>query len=107
MPKRIAIFVFAMTTAVLAQSARPKQTLIRRLDGSTTDTVRIDETVTRLMSAAEVTGVGIAILNRNAPAYLKTYGFRDQEKKLPLTENTIMGGASLSEAAFAYLAMQL
>jgi CubicO group peptidase (beta-lactamase class C family) len=107
MPIRIVIFALAMATSVFAQSTTPNQTVVKRLDGSTIRTARIDETVTRLISAAQVIGVGIAILNNGAPSYLKTYGFRDRQKNLPLTENTVMGGASLSKAAFAYLAMQL
>ncbi|MFY9561486.1 MAG: serine hydrolase domain-containing protein [Terriglobales bacterium] len=80
---------------------------IKRLDGSTITTGEIDATVTRLMRAAKVTGAGIAILNDSRVAYLKGYGFRDQEKKLPLTPDSVMSAASFSKAAFAYLVMQL
>ena len=67
----------------------------------------IDATVTRLMRAAEVTGVSIAILNDGKIAYLKSYGVRDKEKRLPLTEDSVMTAASFTKVAFAYLAMQL
>lgn len=80
---------------------------IQRLDGSTITTGEIDATVTRLMRAARVTGIGIAILNHGQVAYLKGYGFRDQEKKLPLTADSVISAASFSKVAFAYLAMQL
>lgn len=40
-------------------------------------------------------------------AYTKAYGFRDAPKHLPLTENSVFGGASLTKAAFAYMVMQL
>jgi CubicO group peptidase (beta-lactamase class C family) len=80
---------------------------IRRLDGSAISTKEIDDTVLRLMSAAEVTGVGVAILNQGRVAYLKAYGLRDVEKKLPLTEGSVMAGASLTKVAFGYLVMQL
>jgi CubicO group peptidase (beta-lactamase class C family) len=59
------------------------------------------------MRAAEVTGVGIAILNRGTIVYRKTWGFRDLEKKLPLTENSVLSGASFTKVAFSYLVMQL
>ena len=80
---------------------------IRRLDGSTISARDIDDTVSRLMRAAEVTGVGVAILNQGRVAYLKAYGLRDVEKKLPLTEDSAMAGASLTKAAFSVLVMQL
>ena len=59
------------------------------------------------MQAAEVTGVGIAILDRGEIAYLKTYGFRDKENKLPLTPKSVMAAASFTKVAFAYMAMKL
>src|SRR6516162_9394300 len=80
---------------------------IRRLDGSTISARDIDDTVSRLMRAAEVTGVGVAILNQGRVAYLKAYGLRDVEEKLPLTEDSAMAGASLTKAAFSVLVMQL
>ena len=50
------------------------------------------------MKAAEVPGIGIAIINRDQVVYEKAYGFRDTEKKLPLTTDTVMAGASLTNA---------
>ncbi|MBC7928427.1 MAG: serine hydrolase [Bryobacteraceae bacterium] len=61
----------------------------------------------RLMRAAEVTGVAVAILERGNVTFSKAYGFRDVEKKLPLTEDTVLAGASFSKVAFSYLVMQL
>lgn len=79
---------------------------ITRLDGSIITASQIDATVTRLMSAAEVTGVGIAIFNDGKIAYLKTYGVRDKEKNLPLTPDSVMTAASLTKAAFATMTME-
>lgn len=83
------------------------QSTVRRLDGSTITHAEIDGTVTRLMRAAEVTGVGIAMFNDGKIAYLKTYGVRDKEKTLPLTEDSVMTAASLTKVAFGYAVMQL
>jgi CubicO group peptidase (beta-lactamase class C family) len=80
---------------------------IKRLDGSTLSAAEVDATVTRLMRAAKVTGAGIAILNDGKIAYLKSYGFRDKEKQLPLTPDSVMSGASLTKSTFAYMVMQL
>jgi CubicO group peptidase (beta-lactamase class C family) len=97
----LGIAVFSASLAAGQQSA------VTRLDGSTISAAEIDATVTRLMSAAEVTGAGIAIFNHGKIAYLKAYGFRDKEKNLPLTVDSVMSAASLSKVAFGYLAMQL
>jgi len=97
----------AVIAAYLGLSAAAGKTDIKRLDGSRIATAQIDATVTRLMTAAEVTGVSVAILNDGEVAYLKTYGVRDKEKNLPLTPDSIMTGASLTKVAFAYMVMQL
>jgi CubicO group peptidase (beta-lactamase class C family) len=59
------------------------------------------------MEAAHVTGVGIAVWNDGKVVYLKTYGFRDTEKHLPLTPESVMTAASLTKPAFATVVMQL
>jgi len=89
-----------------AQSSKTARN-IKRLDGSTITPAEIDATVTRLMRAARVTGIGIAILNDGKVAYLKAYGVRDQEKNLALTPDSVMSAASFSKVAFSYMVMQL
>ncbi len=94
--------------AILATSPSPAAApTITRLDGSTIAAVQVDATVERLMKAAEVTGVGIAIFNDGKVVYLKTYGLRDKEKNLPLTSDTVLTAASFTKVAFAYMVMQL
>jgi CubicO group peptidase (beta-lactamase class C family) len=80
---------------------------VKRLDGSGITASEIDGTVSRLMHAAKVTGVGLALLNDGKIAYLKTYGFRDLKKNRPLTPDSVMSAASFSKVAFAYMVMQL
>jgi len=80
---------------------------IKRLDGSAIAPAEVDTAVTRLMRAAKVTGVGIAILNGGRVVYQKAYGYRDRERNLPLTPDTVMTAASFTKSAFAYMAMQL
>jgi CubicO group peptidase (beta-lactamase class C family) len=101
-------FLFTLITAVLAvfASASPSPA-VKRLDGSTITPAEIDATVTRLMTAAEVTGVDLAILNNGKLAYMKSYGLRDKEKNLPLTPDSVMTAASLTKSTFAYMVMQL
>src|SRR5271165_6780043 len=90
-----------------AVSLAGQQKEFKRLDGSSIKPVEIDETVSRLMKAAEVPGVGLALFNDGKLAYLKGYGIRDKEKNLPLTVDSIMSGASFTKVAFAYLVLQL
>jgi CubicO group peptidase (beta-lactamase class C family) len=100
-------FLWIAIAMVTASIADGQPATVTRLDGSTIPAAEIDETMTRLMKAAEVTGAGIAILNRGKVAYLKAYGYRDKEKNLPLTVDSVMSAASISKVAFAYLAMEL
>lgn len=101
------LLLIAMIATYLVMPADTIAPGVKRLDGSTVATAEIDETVTRLMRAAEVTGASVAILNDGKVAYLKTYGVRDKEKNLPLTEDSVMTAASFSKVAFAYMVMQL
>lgn len=97
------VIVLALTTFLVGSDIPA----IKRLDGSTITPAEIDATVTRLMTAAEVPGVDIAILNGGKLAYMKSYGFRDKEKNLPLTPDSVMTAASLTKSTFAYMVMQL
>jgi len=85
----------------------PVATAVKRLDGTNISSAEIDAVVTRLMSAAEVTGTGITIFNGGKIRYQKAYGFRDTERKLPLTEDSVMAAASFTKAAFTYLVLQM
>ena len=104
---RRTVQLLAAMITILALPLLGQATLIKRLDGSTITPAEIDATVTRLMRAAEVPGVGIAIFNNNKIVYLKAYGVRDKEKNVPLTPDSVMTAASLSKSAFATVVMQL
>jgi len=80
---------------------------VKRPDGRVIATSEIDATVTRLIEAAHVTGAAIAVFHDGKIAYLKVYGYRDTEKRLPLTPNSVMTAASLSKSAFATVVMRL
>ena len=99
------IVVIAILAGAASMAGQEKE--IKRLDGSTIKPIEIDETVRKLMAAAEVPAVGLALFNDGKIAYLKAYGDRDKEKNLPLTTDSIMSGASFSKVAFGYLVLQL
>jgi CubicO group peptidase (beta-lactamase class C family) len=101
-------FVPATLTIVIATASLcAQQGQLTRLDGSHISSAQIDAVVIQLMQAAHVTGAGIAVLNGGRVAYLKTYGFRDTARNLPLTPDSVMTSASLSKSAFAATVMQL
>jgi len=108
---KIRILLLTVLVAVLsmpgAGAQSPDGRAVKRLDGSTLTPTEIDSTVTRLMAAAEVPGLGIAIFNDGKVAYLKAYGVRDKEKNLPLTPDSVVTAASFTKVAFGYMVMQL
>ena len=59
------------------------------------------------MKKADVKGLAIAVIDGKDITHVKTFGYRNVEKRLPLETDTIMYGASLTKAAFAYMVLQL
>jgi len=100
-----ALLVAALLTG--GGGAQTADAAFRRLDGTHISTAEIDASVIRAMRAARVTGAAIAMLQDGEVVYQKAYGWRDVEKKLPLTDNSVMTAASLSKSAFAVVVMQL
>ena len=80
---------------------------VKRPDNRGLAASRIDSRIIELIDSARVPGVGIAIFHQGRIVYLKAYGYRDTEKRLPLTPNSVMTSASLSKAAFATTVMRL
>jgi len=97
----VAVAIAALATVRAADRA------VVRLDGSVVTPTAIDETVQRLMRAANVPGLAVAILNERKVAYVHAFGERDRDHHLPLTIDSVMSAASFSKATFAYLVMQL
>ncbi len=75
--------------------------------GAARDSAAFDAGVTRLMASEHVVGLAVAVVDDAGVARVTTYGWRNAEKRLPLTTGTVMAGASLTKAAFAYLVLQL
>ena len=68
---------------------------------------RLDERAAELMAAANVPGLVLAVIENGELQYQKAYGLADISTQKPMTTDTIMYGASLTKAAFAYMVMQL
>jgi CubicO group peptidase (beta-lactamase class C family) len=71
------------------------------------DPTAIDAEAQRLMTREHVQGLALAVIEDGTITHVAAYGRRNVEKDLPLTTDTIMYGASLTKAAFAYMMMQL
>jgi CubicO group peptidase (beta-lactamase class C family) len=91
----------------LSAGAATEDPVIRRFDGKPVTAERIDSEATRMMAAANVEGLAMAVVDNGAVVLVRSWGRRNLEKKLPLQTDTIMYGASLTKFAFAYMVMQL
>jgi CubicO group peptidase (beta-lactamase class C family) len=67
----------------------------------------LDDRIEALMKQEEVKGLAIAVIDGRQITHVKAFGYRNVEWKLPLETDTIMYGASLTKAAFAYMVLQL
>jgi CubicO group peptidase (beta-lactamase class C family) len=67
---------------------------------------RIDAEAAAAMSATKAKGLAIAVVEDGRVAFVRSYGVRNAAGD-PLTTDTVMYGASLTKAAFAYMVQQL
>ncbi len=67
----------------------------------------IDAQARLLMAREDVKGMAIAVIDNGQVVHVAAYGYRNVEQNLPLQTDTIMYGASVTKAAFAYMVMQL
>lgn len=65
----------------------------------------LDLEAQRLMARENVQGMALAVIDKGQVVKVAAYGQRNAG--MPLTADTIMYGASLTKAAFAYMVMQL
>lgn len=66
----------------------------------------IDGTVKREMARAGVKGLALAVVEDGKPVFVRAYGVRNVEGA-PLETDTVMYGASITKAVFAYTVMRL
>lgn len=80
---------------------------IRQLDGTVLSYEEVDSIVLSVMKLAKVPGIQLAIFNDKQPKYIKSYGFGDSLKTIPVDNNTVWPAASLSKSMFACVVMKL
>ncbi|KAF0115179.1 MAG: beta-lactamase [Hyphomonadaceae bacterium] len=66
----------------------------------------IDVRVNQVMTETSAQGMAIAVIDNGRINYIKAYGIRNVRNE-PLTNDTVMYGASLTKSVFAALVMQL
>lgn len=97
MNSRLRLFLCFFLGALLAFQA----TAARDLPEGT------DALVEDLMQRHGVPGLALSVIEGGRVKAIKTYGYRDVERGLPLEETTVMYGASLTKFVFAAYVMQL
>ena len=71
------------------------------------DTATIDADARSLMQREHVEGLALAIVDHGQVVHVAAFGRRDVARDLPLTTDTILYGASLVKAHFAFVVLQL
>lgn len=83
------LFGFSFQLFVICTSAQPPSD--PRLQG-------FESVVLKVLKDWHTPGVSIAIVEKNKIVYAGGFGYRDMEKKLPVTENTQFNIASCTKA---------
>ena len=81
--------------------------MIKRIDGSSIDSVSLTKKIDELAKSAKVAGLVVSIFNNTEVVYQKAFGVKNATLKDTLSTNTIFYGASLSKMIFAHIVMQL
>ena len=97
---RLALAACISASAACAPSDLPPPELTRP------DAETIDPIVRRAMARTGARGLALAVIDAGQPVLVRSWGQRNAAGD-PLTTDTIMYGASLTKAVFAYTVMQL
>jgi CubicO group peptidase (beta-lactamase class C family) len=102
----MALTGMAWSAAALGAAAVPV-TEFELLDGRRQSLELVDAIVGEAMNTRDVPGLGVALIRDGRVTFAKSYGLRTLDPPKPLQNDTVMYGASLTKATFAYLVMQL
>ena len=73
----LAAILLTVSTVSLGQS-------IRQIDGSKISVDCLNSKIEHLMKVVNVSGVAVAVFNKNKPVFNKTFGFTNVKEKIPL-----------------------
>jgi len=96
-----------LVLALLLAGCATAPPAFRAPDGAARPLQDIDAGMLRLMDQARVPGLALALIADGQVVHKRAYGMADVARGTPLRTDTIMYGASLTKAAFAWLVMQL
>jgi CubicO group peptidase (beta-lactamase class C family) len=96
-----------LASALLLCSCAAARPTFGAPDGNTRSFAAVDADIARLMATTAVPGLALALIEDGKVAYQRAYGLADRDAGVALRTDTIMYGASLTKAAFAYMTMQL
>jgi CubicO group peptidase (beta-lactamase class C family) len=91
----------------LASIAAAALALIAASPAVSADYRALDAEAARLMAAGKVPGLAFAVIEHGKVVHVSAQGWRNVEKKLPLTPDTVMYAASITKAAFAQYVLML
>jgi CubicO group peptidase (beta-lactamase class C family) len=94
---------FALAPLIVAPMMCDAPRHEERIPGAAT----IDSVAAALMQREQVQGLALAVIDSGRIRHVAAYGWRNAEKRLPLTPSTVMYGASLTKTAVAYMVLQL
>lgn len=94
------VFFFCISLFITSFTSEPE---IKRINGSAIKGPELTGKIQSLMDSASVTGLAVAIFNKNETVYKKAFGWADYDKKESLNTDHVFYGASLSKAVFGYL----
>ncbi|MGH8498315.1 MAG: serine hydrolase domain-containing protein [Methylococcales bacterium] len=108
----LVLLAFVLPISCIAEEFSSNPTLpvekkLRRLDGVELSPNQVAQKIEKLMAAAKVTGLGVAVINKNEVVYQRAFGMADAERGKPLREDSVMYAASFTKAMFATLVMML
>ncbi|MCL1670057.1 beta-lactamase family protein [Elizabethkingia ursingii] len=101
------LLISCVALVLLPFSSKLSAQSIKRLDGSSIRFDQLDHTIKELMNTAKVTGLSVAVFNKNKPVYIKSYGYTDISTQKKMDTATIYWSCSLSKAMFAYTVLKM
>lgn len=100
-------YILSLALLLICSAGFSQNRTVTKLDGSQISPAEIDQTVERLMKAAAIPGLDLAILNKRKTVFIKSYGYKNELSKQLLDTASIVYAASFSKAIFGYLTMKL
>ncbi|MEM7127544.1 MAG: serine hydrolase domain-containing protein [Chloroflexota bacterium] len=96
----VLILIYALLSACTRQQGEIDSYLGFNLPVET-----IDSHIQQRMDELNIPGLSISIINRGEVVYQNTFGYANVADVLPVTDQTIFEGASISKSVFAFFAM--